>query len=294
MRKLNTAFTLAEMLVAVSVLVLLILIVARVFIATVSVITTSSKHMETDAQARPILDRLTIDIAQMVKRTEVDYYFKSPTSSQTVSGGTPGNDQLAFFAQVSGYYPSTGSQSPISLVAYRVNSDSSSQAFNKVERLGKGLLWNGVSTSNAPIVFLPLQIATIWPAATNSTPDPQSDYEIIGPQVFRFEYYYLLKNGNFSAVPWDIAAGHSSINGMQDVAGLIVAIAAIDKKSSTLVTSNQLTALAVNMADYGTTMQPGDLLAQWQSAIDQNNVAPPIPRVALSAIRMYERYFYLP
>jgi type II secretory pathway component PulJ len=294
MRKLNAAFTLAEMLVAVSVLVLLILIIARVFTATVSVTTTSSKHMETDAQTRPVLDRLAIDIAQMVKRTEVDYYFKSPTSPQTLSGGTPGNDQLAFFAQVSGYYPSTGSQSPISLVAYRVNSDSSSQAFNKVERLGKGLLWNGVSTSNAPIVFLPLQIAAIWPAATNSTPDPQSDYEIIGPQVFRFEYYYLLKNGSFSDVPWDIAVGHSSINGMQDVAALIAAIAAIDKKSSALVTSNQLTALAVNMADYDTTMQPGDLPGQWQSAIDRNNVVPPIPRVALSAIRVYERYFYLP
>ena len=294
MRRLNAAFTLAEMLVAVSVLVLLILIVARVFTATVSVTTTSSKHMETDAQVRPVFDRLAIDIAQMVKRTEVDCYVKSPTSPQTLSGGTPGNDQLAFFAQVAGYYPSTGSQSPISLVAYRVNSDSSSQAFNKVERLGKGLLWNGVSTSNAPIVFRPLQIATIWPAATNSTPDPQSDYEIIGPQVFRFEYYYLLKNGSFSDVPWDIAVGHSSINGMQDVAALIAAIAAIDKKSSALVTSNQLTALAVNMADYGTTMQPGDLPGQWQSAIDQNNVVPPIPRVALSAIRVYERYFYLP
>jgi type II secretory pathway component PulJ len=294
MRRLNAAFTLAEMLVAVSVLVLLILIVARVFTATVSVTTTGSKHMDTDAQVRPVFDRLAIDIAQMVKRTEVDCYVKSPTSPQTLSGGNPGNDQLAFFAQVAGYYPSMGSQSPISLVAYRVNSDSSSQAFNKVERLGKGLLWNGVSTSNAPIVFLPLRIATIWPAATNSTPDPQSDYEIIGPQVFRFEYYYLLKNGNFSDVPWDIAAGHSSINGMQDVAALIAAIAAIDKKSSALVTSNQLRALAVNMADYDTTMQPGDLPGQWQSAIDQNNVVPPIPRVALSAIRVYERYFYLP
>ena len=294
MRKLTAAFTLAEMLVAISVLVLLVLIVARVFTAAVSVVMISNKHMETDAQARPVLDRLAIDIAQMVKRTEVDYYFKSPTSPQTMSGGTPGNDQLAFFAQVSGYYSSTGSQSPISLVGYRVNSDSSSQAFNKVERLGKGLLWNGVSPSNAPIVFLPAQIATIWPAATNSTPDPQSDYEIIGPQVFRFEYYYLLKNHSFSDIPWDTAAGHSSINGMQDVAALIVAIAAIDKKSSALVTSDQLTGLAINMPDYSTAMQPGDLLAQWQSTVDQSNVTPPIPRVALSAIRVYERYFCLP
>ena len=34
--------------------------------------------------------------------------------------------------------------------------------------------------------------------------------------------------------------------------------------------------------------------AQWQSAVDQSTVSPAIPRVALSAIRLYERYIYLP
>jgi hypothetical protein len=78
------------------------------------------------------------------------------------------------------------------------------------------------------------------------------------------------------------------------VAAIIVAIAAIDKKSSELISSTQLSALAVNMSDYTATMQPGDLLGQWQSAVDANTVTPSIPRVALSAIRLYERYFYLP
>jgi prepilin-type N-terminal cleavage/methylation domain-containing protein len=288
------AFTLAELLVAVSVLALLTLVVARLFDAVSSAATRSTKHMEADAEARPVLDRLAIDISQIVKRTDIDYYFKSPASPQTVSGSTPGNDQLAFFSQVGGYYPSTGSQSPISLVAYRINSDSSAQPFNKLERLGKGLLWNGVSPSSTPVSFLPLQISSMWPAATNSTPDPQGDYEIIGPTIFRFEYYYLLKNGSFSDTPWNAAAGHSSINGLQDVAAIIVAVASIDKKSSDLISITQLTALAVDMADYTTGLQPGDLLTQWQSAIDGSTVTPPIPRVALSAVRVYERYFYLP
>lgn len=294
MRRLNKAFTLVELLVAVSILVVLTLTVAQLFDAASSATTRSNKHIEADAEARPVLDRLAIDIAQMVKRGEVDYYFKSPASPQIASGLVPGNDQLAFFSQVGGYYPSTGSQSPFSLVAYRINSDSTSQAFNKVERLGKGLVWNGVSPTSDPIVFLPLQISSIWPAATNSTPDPQSDYEVIGPTVFRFEYYYLLRNGGFSATPWDISAGHSNINGLKDVAAIIVALASIDKRSSELISSAQLSALAVNMSDYAATMQPGDLLGQWQSAVDANAVTPPIPRVALPAIRVYERYFYLP
>jgi hypothetical protein len=294
MRKLTEAFTLVELLVAVSILVLLTLTVARLFDAASSATTAGNGHMDADAEARPVLDRLAIDIAQMVKRSDIDHFFKSPANPQVVSGSVPGNDQLVFFSQVAGYYPSTGSQSPVSLVAYRINSDSTSQAYNKAERLGKGLLWNGVSPTSAPIVFLPLQISSIWPASTNSTPDPQNDYEIVGPTVFRFEYYYLLKSGSFSTAPWDTSAGHSTINGLQDVSAIIVAIASIDKKSSELISSTQLSALAVNMSDYTTTMQPGDLLGQWQSAVDANGVTPSIPRVALSAIRFYERYFYLP
>jgi hypothetical protein len=294
MRRSIEGFTLVELLVAASILVLLTLTVARLFDAASSATTRSNKHIDADAEARPVLDRLAIDFAQIVKRREIDYYFKSPASPQVVSGLVPGNDQFAFFSQVAGYYPSTVSQSPISLVAYRINSDSTSQAFNKLERLGKGLLWNGESPTSAPIVFLPLQISSIWPASTNSTPDPQNDYEIIGPTVFRFEYYYLLKNGSFSTTPWDSVAGHSSINGLQDVVAIIVALASIDRKSSELITNIQFNALAVNMADYTATMQPGDLLGQWQSAINANAVTPPISAAALTAIRTYERYFYLP
>src|SRR5438270_4619100 len=192
MRKALRAFTLVELLVAISILVVLTLTAATLFESASNATIRIDKHIEADAEARPVLDRMAIDIAQMVKRTEVDYYLKSPASPQTAIPPAPGNDQLAFFSQVAGYYPSTGSQSPLSLVAYRVNSDPTSQAFNKTERLGKGLVWTGVSASSDPIVFLPLQISSIWPAATNSTADPQNDYEIIGPTVFRFEYYYLL------------------------------------------------------------------------------------------------------
>src|SRR3982074_3639173 len=110
MRKLTKAFTLVELLVAVSILVLLTLTVALLFNAASNATTASNRHMEADAGARPVLDRLAIDIAQMVKRSDIDYFFKSPAYPQMVSGLVPGNDQLAFFSQVAGYYPSTGSQ----------------------------------------------------------------------------------------------------------------------------------------------------------------------------------------
>ncbi len=192
----------------------------------------------------------------MLRRSDVDYYLKTPANVQ------PGNDQIAFYSEVPGYYPSTGSQSPISLVSYRIN------AQFKVERLGKGLLWNGVSPGSTPMAFLPLTIAASWPAATDGTAD--SDYEIAAANVFRLEYFYCLINGNLSPTPWDTDAGHTAVNGMQDVAAISVAIAAIDPKSRVLLSDTQLATVTARMNDFALSMGPGALLAQWQEALKRH------------------------
>ena len=174
--------------------------------------------METDGQARSLLDRLAIDFTQMLRRSDVDYYLKTPANVQ------PGNDQIAFYSEIPGYYPPTGSQSPISLVSYRVN------AQFKMERLGKGLLWNGVSPGNTTIAFLPLTLAATWPAATDNSAD--FDYEIAASKCFSSGVLLLANQRRLLFfTPLNTSAGHATINGMQDVAAVSVAIAAIDPKS---------------------------------------------------------------
>ena len=152
---------------------------------------------------------------------------------------------------------------------------------NRMERLGAGLIWNGVSTSNlpnTPIVFwTPLSPWDGTIATTNTL-------DIIGPQVFRFEYYYLLKNGNLSATPWYTS---SSVRGMQDVAAIVADIAVVDPKSRVLV--GDLTTLAQRLRDYNGDA-PGALLAAWRNAIDTNTT---LPHTAISGIRLYERFLYL-
>jgi hypothetical protein len=281
-QKPDQAFTIVELIVAFAVLTLVIIFVTRLFNTATAITTIGNKRMDADAQARQLLDRMAIDFWQMVKRSDIDYYLKSPANAQT------GNDQIAFFTQVTGYYPSTGSQSPISLVSYRVNSINTAAAFNKLERMGKGLLWNGVSPSNVPIVFLPLTINTNWPSATNAVAEP--DYEVLGPQVFRLEYFYLLKNGNVSDTPWETSAGHTSVSGMQDVAAIAASIAVIDPKSKILLSDAQISTLAGEMNDFVPSMRPGELLTQWQSVLDGTTR---MPRSSISSIRLYERLFPL-
>jgi hypothetical protein len=275
----GAGFTLAELLVSVGVLVLLVLLATQLLNSAATITTLGHKQMDADSQARELFERMAIDFAQMVKRSDVDYYLKAPaTASDCADCSTQaGNDQIAFYSTVPGYYPSgsgRSQQSPVSIIGYRMNVSGTTLS-NKMERLGVGLVWNG-ATSDTPVVFwTPLNP---WTYANNNTID------IVGPDVFRFEYYYLLKNGTSSATPWYAA---SSVRGMQDVAAIVVDIAAVDPKSRGLV--SDMPALAQSLLDYNGEA-PGVLRTNWRNAIDTNTS---LPRPAISGIRLYERYFYL-
>jgi prepilin-type N-terminal cleavage/methylation domain-containing protein len=312
-------FTLAELLVSMAVLVLLFLFFTQLINSAATIVTVGNKGMDTDSQARQLLDRMAIDFDQMLKRTDVSYYVKTVGNTET------GNDQIAFFSAVPGYYSQTGYNSNTSLVAYRVNADPNSASYNNLERMGKGLALNGAYTASIPLLFLDGTTGTtiqgVWPAAASSS-GTDSDcsntgcYETAGPQVFRFEYYYLL------SAPWfyNPTSPHRDINGytlsldadnngglanqlstgpwsstntfsVKDVAAIVVAIAVIEPKSKVLLSNDQIAALAGTLPDFTTGWAPGQLLVQWRAALDAN--ANGLPGPAISGVRVYERYFYL-
>jgi hypothetical protein len=287
-----SAFTLAELLVTMSVLVLLVLLFTQLLNSAGTTMTLGHKRMDADSQARQLLDRMANDFDQMLKRTDVSYYVKTTGNTQA------GNDQIAFFSAVPGYYNQAGYNSNASLVAYRVNADFTLASYNKLERMGKGFPLNGAYPA-APIPLLfrdgtsNTTIQGVWPAATSSTTaDP--DYETAGPQVFRFEYYYLLSNSPSVGTANQLTAGSWSSTdtfSVKDVAAIVVAIAVIDPKSKVLLSNSDVAALAGTLPDFTTDWVPGQLLTQWQAALDANTLG--LPRPAISGIRLYERYFYL-
>lgn len=285
-------FTLAELLVSMVVLVILVFLATHLVNSAATVTILGHKRMDADSQARQVFDRMAVDFAQMLRRKDVDYYGKL-LSLQQVNR----NDQTAFYSAVPGYYPSgsTGTQqSPLSLVAYRVNNNSTSPAYNRLERLGKGLVWNGLSATPtpAPLVFLPVTISTMWPYATNQDPDPA--YEVIGPDVFRFECYYQLKDGTY----WDAIC--KGANCTWDVSAIVVTIAVIDPRSRLLLNDSQIATLNGNSAslssnfllDYRTDFdKPGLLPNFWQQKLNTIIRTGSLPRQAVSGIRVYERFF---
>jgi hypothetical protein len=307
-RRRRAAFTLTELLVTMGVLVVLVLLFTQLLNSAATTMTLGNKRMDADSQARQLLDRMAIDFDQMLKRTDVSYYVKTIGNPQTAAtqGGNP-NDRIAFFSAVPGYYSQDGYNSNASLVAYRVNADSSSASYNKLERMGKGLALNGAyTTAPIPLLFLDgttnTTILGAWPAAASST-TVDSDYETAGSQVFRFEYYYLL-NAPASALSANALSNGASANQLsagpwsnvdsfviKDVASIVVAVAVIEPKSKVLLSNDQVAALAGTLPDFTTGSAPGLLLAQWQAALDLNTLG--LPRPAISGIRLYERYFYV-
>ena len=68
----QAAFTLAELLVTVGVLVLLVLLATQLLNSAATVTTLGHRQMDADSQATQLFDRMAIDFAQMVKRSDVD------------------------------------------------------------------------------------------------------------------------------------------------------------------------------------------------------------------------------
>ena len=336
-------FTLIEIMVAVAVLVILILFVAQLTNSVTAITRVGTKHMDADTQARTVLDRLGFDIGRMIRRNDLDYYIKGPAGytghgnghgwGKKLTGGQQGSDQCAFFASVPGYYPQSSGQGPTSLVAYRVNQNSASATapYLQLERLAKGLLWNGVSNltnPNAvyPVVFLPNTISGVsdWSAAVNNdnsgqSVDPENGYETVGSQVFRFEYWYLLKSGILTDVPWDQAAtpAHTWLNGWTDVQAIGVAIAVINPGARALIPSSTLLDIASDLDDFksapghgfGGQKKVGDIEYRWNTVLlgDPADLANTpgilnrgtttagsiVPREVVKSIRVYVRYYDL-
>lgn len=278
------AFTLAELLVAISALSLLVLLLTQLMNHTAAVATLGQKKIDADSQARPIFERMALDFAHLIKRSDVSYYLK------TASTPMVGNDLIGFYSAVQGYHPTT--PSPVSVVAYRVNSDpANSLACNSLERMGKGLDWNGVSPVSTPVVFLPLTLSGTWPSVASSSAYDETDpskrtYEIIGPQVFRFEYYYVEKTGNVVSYPTTWTS--LSEVAISDASAIAVGIAVIDPRSRRLLSNSQVATLSQSLPDYSSGWGAGELLAQWRSALNQTTN---LPRSAISGIRLYERCF---
>jgi hypothetical protein len=199
------AFTMVEMLVASTVLILLVVLVTEMVNKTLTLTLNGRKRLDADSEARLVLDRMALDFDQIVQRKDVDYIFAKQS----------GNDAMFFFSEAPAFYSNTSTslnaKNSVSLVGYRINNNNTYAPNTPViERLGKGLTWDGKeSGQNTPggVVFLsgtgtsPDSASTIvgvWGStigtSANSFGGNDSNYHILSNQVFRLEICFQVKD----------------------------------------------------------------------------------------------------
>ena len=197
------------MLVTLAVFVLLMVLNAQLLQNTTAATGLSRKRLDIDEQARFVMDCLGQDLARMVSRADVDFYF--PTQA--------GNSQMLFYSEVPGYAgDATSVSAGVSLVGYRVNASSGSSNYNSLERCGSSVGWNASGSGGSGMVFLtptgsasggtfsfaPLVNSTLSPVSNPDLAAWQASstlYQQIGAGIFRFSVYFLLRDGTYSTIP---------------------------------------------------------------------------------------------
>src|SRR5438067_10647473 len=98
----RTGFTLVELLVAMSVLVLLIMLVVQLVNSASIATSTSDKQLDADAQAQIVFSQMGKDFSAMPQRKDLDCFFWKNTAPGQTGGWN--NDLFFFYSETAGYY----------------------------------------------------------------------------------------------------------------------------------------------------------------------------------------------
>jgi len=269
--RLSGGFTLIEVLVAASLFLLLAVFIAQM-VGSISIgSASSSKRLSADDEARTILDRMQGDFASMVERKDADPEFL----------GTSGNDSIFFVSQSPAYWSnspgsSLNNNSQMALIGYMVTNGG-------LMRYSMGYGWDQLNfLTNGGVNYLDTNLAN-----SNFVSD------LIGPSVFRMEMALLIKPGTTNK---GVIVGNNvfyqsttnTINGIMDVAGVVVTLGIMDQASRKIVSAAALSNLA-SVSYFPDCTTDGIPVSTWISKIP--SVC--LPTAAKSQIRVYQRYFPL-
>jgi prepilin-type N-terminal cleavage/methylation domain-containing protein len=301
-QRLNSAFTLIELMVSIAVLGLLGGMVMQLLGSASRLTSNSRKVGDCDTEARFVLDQISADLSRRVRRPDVDAFV----------GKLKGDDLLYFFGETPGYSPVLTAQerSTVSLVGYRLQAPSGGGRY-ALQRYARALPWVSTSTDVAmPFVVLtgtpgkPLPATTLsglsgtgsggsFPKVIGQDKAEDAYYQTIGENIVRFEIS-LLRKPNFANPSKPVAARllsdteiptELSQYGLSNISALIVTIAVIDSQSISRISANAITAL-----DLGDT-KPADFpkypLDQWnQTFLSKINS---LPKTLSGGVRFYQR-----
>lgn len=242
-------FSLTELMVAMAVLVICLVMEAQVINLASTYTGSSRNQMDALEQGRFVLDRLGIDIDSRVRLNQVPVQFLKAAD----------NDSLTFYTQNG---RDSNARTAV-LASYQVALDPATSQ-PQLQRAVDDVTW----TSTNPLPFLPASLTR------------PTDYQVLSPDVFRFEVTFLRKSTQTltTTAPSD----------WSDVAAIVVAVATLDSNSRKLVSAAQWTTLIHQFPD---ATDGNQILPSWQAQLP--TLPSIMPARAAAAVRIYQRFFYV-
>ena len=290
------AFTLVELLSAIAVLSIILVLASEMLVSTQTVVGLSTRSSATDAEARQVLQRIELDMDNIVLRGDV-FYTQSGGGNLFLSYSSDNNYNSIwnFCAAVNGY---SGDRTTAQ-VGYQLMNDAAGKP-----QLERGSMGYYYSAQSGPI--------TLWPSGSSPTLTqiPDTDYQVIGPDVFRFEVAYLCNSTPTAATPtWTVyptgglptpsnpSTPTAALPTVLNVHAVIVAIAVLDAQSRSKLTQNQLETLARKLKPLAPPVvaSTATMADQWEPVLTNGQLSSGtgIPAVLVASTKVYQRVIRL-
>ncbi len=315
----ESGFTLVELMVAMTVLVILCGLVMQLMGSATRLTGNARQAADCDAQARFVLSQISRDLAHRIRRPDVDAYVEP----------NKGNDRLFLYAEMPGYAPNISDPrevSPASLVGYRITQKTSAVQPSTflLERCAIALPWRDGNAGLRALPFvaldrtrLPIPTTTLSGAdgrgqngtfekVLNGDKAYQMYFQELASNVLRFEVAIILKPGirpsdpRGAQLPPDAVAQlpariltEAEINpelaryGWTRIASVVVSLAIIDSRSTAQTGFEELQKVAAALSDARPSAYPLLPVDLWNETFQSMSAGWPRPVVA--GLRFYQK-----
>lgn len=245
-------FSIVEILVACGVLAILVTILASAFSGFASLASSSGGRLEVNNQVRAAFDRLAFDLGSRIWNDDVQLDFRK---NATISGGgVSNNDSLVLLVDAR----STEVASRFARIGYEIGRETDAAS---------GIAGDGLLRRVEPFWWSDdLLNASLTSAAVR---------QLLGGGIFRMEISFLKRDGTVVASPPP----------QDDISAVIVSTAALDERTLSKLSVDQLSSLAQELPDAVDGKLP---MAEWRP---EGFVS--VSRAVAQGVRFHQRYFYL-
>ena len=294
----DSGFTLLELMVAISILVMLCGLVMQLMGSATRLTSTSKQTSDCDSEARFALSQIASDLGRRIRRRDVDAFVEKTT----------GNDKFFLFSETPGWSQNDRNPSTVSLVGYRVYNPPGTSSF-QLQRFAKALAWTSDSGQSLPFVSLdeyglPVPSTTLagvdkkgtggsFPGVISDSQTESNFYQMLAENVVRFEVSLLRKTDpldpNSASQPLiadDQVPRELASYGLTRISAVVISLVIVDSQNMAKLSSQDFSALE-NFGDTNPNVYPLLPMDQWMNTFSQMSSGWPRPLKA--GLRFYQR-----